>query len=295
MSAPETPFTFACRDETLFGILHPSESASDLGVVVVVGGPQYRVGSHRQFVLLARGLAEAGLPTLRYDYRGMGDSDGAFRDFEQIDTDIAAAVDALVAAHPNIKRVVLWGLCDAASAILFYARNDPRVAGVVLLNPWVRTEEGLAKARMKHYYAGRLFSADLWKRVLSGKVDWSDSLRSLAGSLKAIIGGRKSSGAGSSSGGSSSGGPADDGSLPDRMAAGFEAFDGPVLMILSGNDLTAQEFVDAATSSPRWKSLMGQERVARADLPAADHTFSRRDWRDEVTALTRDWLKETFG
>lgn len=54
----------------------PVPSAST-GVVIIVGGPQYRAGSHRQFVLLARALATAGYPVLRFDYSGMGDSDGA--------------------------------------------------------------------------------------------------------------------------------------------------------------------------------------------------------------------------
>jgi alpha/beta superfamily hydrolase len=49
-------------------------------VLVIVGGPQYRAGSHRQFTLLARSLAEQGFAVLRFDYRGMGDSTGAMRD-----------------------------------------------------------------------------------------------------------------------------------------------------------------------------------------------------------------------
>src|SRR5690349_24048098 len=54
------------------------------GVLLVVGGPQYRVGSHRQFALLCRRLAGRGVPALRFDYRGMGDADGAARTFESV-------------------------------------------------------------------------------------------------------------------------------------------------------------------------------------------------------------------
>ena len=39
-------------------------------MVIVVGGPQYRAGSHRQFTLLARHIAAAGYPVLRFDARG---------------------------------------------------------------------------------------------------------------------------------------------------------------------------------------------------------------------------------
>lgn len=63
---------------------HPNEHEVPLGLLMVVGGPQYRVGSHRQFVLLARDLAAAGIPVFPFDYRGMGDSTGQARDFEGI-------------------------------------------------------------------------------------------------------------------------------------------------------------------------------------------------------------------
>mgnify|MGYP000113667174 FL=1 len=70
-----------------------TEQPGDCGVLIAVGGPQYRVGSHRQFLLLSRRLAAEGFPVFRFDYRGMGDSDGAMRSFENVSEDIAAAVD----------------------------------------------------------------------------------------------------------------------------------------------------------------------------------------------------------
>ncbi len=82
MNYTETALRFTCADEYLFGILACPERPSDTGVVIVVGGPQTRVGSHRQFVLLSRALAAAGYPVLRFDVRGMGDSSGEQRDFE---------------------------------------------------------------------------------------------------------------------------------------------------------------------------------------------------------------------
>ena len=71
----EQAFTFDCDGESLLGLLHrpaadaPAD-AEQTGVVIIVGGPQYRAGSHRQFVHLARALAGAGHPVLRFDVRG---------------------------------------------------------------------------------------------------------------------------------------------------------------------------------------------------------------------------------
>ena len=71
------------------------------------------------------------------------------------------------------------GLCDAASAALFYAHCDPRVTGLVSLNPWVRTEQGEARTYLKHYYVTRLVTRGFWGKVLSGRFDYSKAIRSL--------------------------------------------------------------------------------------------------------------------
>jgi len=273
----------------LVGILHPAarDAGCRLGVVVVVGGPQYRVGSGRQFVNLARALAEAGYPTLRFDYRGMGDADGGRADFEAADDDIRAAIDALITRVPDLDGVVLWGLCDAASAILFYAHSDPRVRGVVILNPWVRTAATAAKAYLKHYYVGRIKDPAFWRGLVKGKTAILPALRSWLGLARQAARGAKAVGSGE--GLASCRTP---GSLPDRMAAGLRDFRGPVLLVLSGDDLTAREFEEAANASPLWRRLLGESRVTVRRLADADHTFSTTLWRREVAEATGDWLAE---
>jgi hypothetical protein len=62
------------------------------------------------------------------------------------------------------------------------------------------------------------------------------------------------------------------------------------LLVLSGNDYTAKEFLDCATSDKNWSSILGSPRIERVDLPAADHTFSTASWRDQVAQSTLSWL-----
>lgn len=271
----ERPLIFDCLGEPLLGILHPTaEDAPRRAMLLVVGGPQYRVGSHRQFVLLARQLAAAGIPVLRFDYRGMGDSAGALRDFADVGEDIGAAIDALQAALPTVNQVVLWGLCDAASAAAFYGWRDQRVAGLVLANPWIRTERGEARAVLRHYYLKRLMSGDFWRKLLSGRVRVGRSLGEMGELRRRARGGDEPAGL----------------DLPGRMRHGLEHFAGPVLLILSGNDLVAKEFLDHAQTDDGWQARLASPGLTRRDLAAADHTFSRRAWRDQVGEWTREWL-----
>lgn len=289
MSARDMAFVFPCDGDMLLGVLHGASQSAKRGVLIVVGGPQYRIGSHRQFLLIARALAEAGIPAMRFDYRGMGDSDGTYGGFERIDTDIAAAIDAFTARCPKLEEIVLWGLCDAASAALFYAHRDPRVAGLVLLNPWVRTVAGEAKAYLKHYYLSRLVDGAFWRKLVSGQFSMSASLRSLLDLLRKAS--DKSARAHASPAADDLAGKLEM-PLPQRMAEGLRRFGGRVLLIICTNDLTAREFEDAAAASPQWQSLLTSPRIERRRLNGADHTFSRREWRDQISAWTIGWIKQ---
>jgi len=245
---PETPVIFDCQGESLVGILHHGIPAASRAVVLVVGGPQYRVGSHRQFVLLARYLAAQGIPVLRFDYRGMGDSSGALQSFEAAKPDIRASIDCLFTHLPQVREVVLWGLCDAATVASFYAPTDNRVTGLVLANPWVRSEAGIARAYLQHYYWQRLVSRDFWYKLVSGRFQVRASLRSLLGFISRHRAEQLSTGA-SFSGAE----PSLDADLQTRMLQGLRAFAGRTLLILSGHDLTAKEFLDNALARQDWQ------------------------------------------
>ena len=169
---------FSAAGQLLSAIVHPGNA--HIGVLMVVGGPQYRVGSHRQFVKLSRYLSAHKVPTMRFDSRGMGGSSGEKLAFYQQDEDISQAITAFFRHCPNLQQVILWGLCDAASAILIALNKpDPRIAAVVLLNPWVRQNQSHAKTLLRHYYLNRLRQKQFWQKLLSGGIAPLASLKQL--------------------------------------------------------------------------------------------------------------------
>lgn len=289
MNYQERPLRFQCQDTSLFGILSMPQDAGagKRGVLFLVGGPQYRAGSHRQFTLLARQLASEGIPVMRFDYRGMGDSEGDTRKFTAVDDDIRAAVDQFFIEAPQLNEVVLWGLCDAASAALFYAHQDKRISGLVLLNPWIRTEQGVAKAYLKHYYLARLFDRQLWRKMMSGQFSLFAAGLSFTQQIGKLMFQKKHKPY-DIEGGSSNQVAVD---LPQKIEQGLRLFKGRTLIILCGNDLTAQEFSDLANSSREWKKLMSSPEISRRNLAGANHTFSERRWREKIGAWTVDWVK----
>lgn len=296
MSYTESPVVFECDGDRLIGILAmplklQSEARECLhpcskGVLILVGGPQYRAGSHRQFTLLARDLANQGITSLRFDYRGMGDSEGASRAFNTVDMDIAAAIDAFFQYVPTLGSVVIWGLCDAASAALMYAHKDLRVTGLILLNPWVHTEDAEARVRLKHYYLKRFIEPSFWFKLLSNEFNFYESFGGFFKSLHAefflklklkksnLIDRNQSV----------------DEFFISRMLLGIKSFRHEMLFILSENDLTAQEFILLVKKNKEWGRVYWKSSCFERVISDASHTFSSASLRRRVFLLTSQFV-----
>ncbi len=149
---------------TLAGIVcEPAGRGATRAVVMVNSGILHRVGACRLHVKLARRLAERGVPSLRFDHSGIGDSE-ARRDslpFEKSAVlEIREALDWL-ATKRGIERFTVLGLCSGADMAFEAAREEPRIDGLVLLDPWAyRTP----RYWWTHYRA-RVTSAAAWRRL----------------------------------------------------------------------------------------------------------------------------------
>lgn len=229
---------------------------------------------------MARSWASEGFPVLRFDYRGMGDSTGEARNFESVEDDIRAAIDTLMREVPSLTGVVVFGLCDAASAALIYGAADVRVRGLMLANPWVRTPEGEARSFVRHYYGARLLQGSFWRKVFAGEFQIAASVRGFFNSwflsrrVGAVSSGRAR------------------GRFIDRMLSGLQEFSGPALILISEHDLTAKEFTDLCGDDPAWTAARNRPNVMCETIGGADHTFASRKALQEALRVSLAWLDQ---
>ena len=292
LSPSADTFVFPGAGEQLVGHIRSAANISPagVGVILVVGGPQYRAGSHRLFIKLASAFASAGYPALCFDHRGMGDSSGASPGFEHIGPELKGAIDAFQTRCPDVRRVVLWGLCDGATASGLFARHDSRVAGLILANPWVYSEGAKAAALLETHYKSRLLSAEFWKRLLTGKVNVSGAL---VGFFSVVL---KRLQRDDHTDASSAELP-ESAPLADRLFFALMRGNTRVKILLSEHDITAAEF-DVALRRHEESAVDGhrlKELASFTRLTGADHTFSMKVHTDTATMESVAVLDQWFN
>lgn len=237
--------SFGCDNETLMGSL--DEAPGSTGLLIVSGGNEIRCGAHRGMALLAAKLAVAGHPVFRFDRRGIGDSSGDNRGFESAGPDIIAAIQTFRDAAPQMDRLVAFGNCDAATALLLHAAGA--VDGLVLANPWVveQTDRLPPVAAIRSRYAQRLRDPESWVRLLTGGVNFGKLLSGIAKMSQS-----RSEGAAT---------------LERRVFAQLSA-QPDAMVILASGDATAIAFADAAARA----GYAGKRRTIDTD----SHSFARQ-------------------
>jgi pimeloyl-ACP methyl ester carboxylesterase len=146
--------------------IEPDGIANDLGVIILNTGIIHRVGHHRMYVTFARCLAGAGYPVLRFDFSGIGDSDSRADGLPPLDSILAEIREALdwFAVPTRVNRVVLLGLCSGADYAVTYAAADPRVVGLVLMDPSIPP----TPRHLRSYITRRLLRLKSWFNVAFG-------------------------------------------------------------------------------------------------------------------------------
>lgn len=123
-------------DHDIIGTLDtPEDIASNSALIIVSGGNEIRSGSHDSQSQIAQYICAMGHYVLRYDRRGIGDSEGENSGFENSAKDIESAVQFLRSKVGHDLSISAFGNCDAASALLLHHENLG-LKNLILANPW---------------------------------------------------------------------------------------------------------------------------------------------------------------
>jgi dienelactone hydrolase len=169
--------------KTLVGIVtqRADYTPEDRPVFVILNtGIIHRVGHHRMYVTLARTLAEAGYQVLRFDLSGIGDSESREDGLSLLDgvlADVGEVIDWLATTR-QARRIILVGLCSGADHSLVYGSSDPRVCGVVLLDPSIPP----TRRYYLRYFVRQLVRPRPWINFLTGSAALSVTIRKFFGS-----------------------------------------------------------------------------------------------------------------
>ncbi len=175
----ETPITIAQPFGELFGILaEPTESPPPGPCLVMLNsGAIRRVGPNRMWVEFCRHWAAKGIPTLRLDLEGIGDSDGDAARITRLYPSVMytdarigqaiAAVDALEQRGLG-NRFILSGLCSGGYWSFHAADRDERVSAALMINPRMLFYDRLIETERDNRM--RVLRTSEWPRVLRGQV-----------------------------------------------------------------------------------------------------------------------------
>lgn len=166
---------FACQfgeQRSLTGIVaEPPGPRLPLACILINAGLVPKHGPYRLYTLLCRHLAEHGFVALRFDLGGIGDSRPMCAGItlrERTTREIRAAVDHISDRY-GPSGVVVGGMCSGAEDALRYAAADPRVTGVILIDPFSHRTRGWRRRHYAHQAAKVLLWMSGLYRPLPGR------------------------------------------------------------------------------------------------------------------------------
>ena len=254
-------------------------------VITLHGWGGYRIGPHRFAVKLCRALAREGVASLRFDFRGRGDSTGA-QSAATLDTMIEDACRAVEFAGKRApaNRIVLWGLCSGGNVAIGAATLKSEVRDLILLStlpfiPEKRASEKVARTKEQAgNYFRKLFRASTWKKLFTGAVNFR-AVR------KALFGHWGRSGTVPQQQGQSPFSPAGErdpkDSARDVMSA-FAKFAGRALFIYGGADK------EAAGAGAHYAEFASKHGIPAAfeTIEGSNHDYYSLAWERRVIDLT---------
>ena len=207
------------QGQKLHGMLHLPDGPrlpDAPGVLWLSAGQKVRLGAWCMNVVVARHLARLGVPVLRFDFHGIGDSEGEQPNGQAVldlygyiqtggfkDDTIAAA--RFMLAETGVTKLIFAGLCGGAISSLFAGPAIPETYGHVLVdlpvtissaarqkfleeNPveMLRTRPDEAE-KVFMLYVRKALDFEAWRRLLSGQSDYRLLTEALRQRTRAVL------------------------------------------------------------------------------------------------------------
>jgi pimeloyl-ACP methyl ester carboxylesterase len=298
------PVSFVCEGCRLVGSLHrPERHDADLpGIILLNQGPLDRSGAHRLYVNLAWRLSAMGFAVLRFDARGVGESEGrwqgepdavsildAYGDIQRGAwvPDARAAVDFMKRTVGS-RHLLLGGACGGSTTALLAGIDHADVSGMFVIGTPVtvssvtRRVADLPEAIIQRdtlRYVLKLVNPRSWLRFLSFQTDYRTLIGVFATQLQRRLGRFKASAPGSAAMDDKVNMP-----LLDAMASARSR--GKELLIVFGeNDYLWQEFQEQLG---RFVDR-GRLPFSLVTIPDANHTLTEDLWQEALFDTVTGW------
>jgi len=256
----QRPLYFTNKGELIAGTLHlPARLSRCPAVAVLHGFTGTRCEPNFIFVRLSRRLAEEGIASLRFDFRGSGESDGEFEDMTPLEevSDARAALRQLGAMkRVDVRRLGLVGLSMGGLVAALTAAKEPSVRSVALWSAVARPRRVFEAMTTKRQRSALLKTGRLDVGGLCVGRAFLEATRRL--------------------------------DPPSALAKSRAS-----ALIIHG---TGDETVPYSDSTVFLRSARARDgiRTERFAVKGADHVYSSVPWRDAVVEATVGWFKETL-
>jgi dienelactone hydrolase len=307
MNTVGDPVSFPNKDGVLLsGILHAPARPSRSAVILLSPGMKSRVAPHRLYNRMAAAFAADGYYVLRFDFHGLGDSDGTLGlarvaelygsiQLGRYVPDTLAAVEFLRRTC-GVDRIVAGGLCGGAITGLLAASTSADVHGLLGLGlPVVLDTPGADKYRfmthgqlnrLRSRYFRKLLDVRAWLRLLTFRSEF----RLLLKSLKA-----KRAPKPAAVDPASPGAPTDNTNpLFAPAFLGMAASRRPMLLVFSEMDRLWWEFEEKFLNRHREQLAQHDSGVDILMIKGANHVFTLEAWQIELIDHSRQWLARHF-
>jgi pimeloyl-ACP methyl ester carboxylesterase len=297
----------------LFGTLHrPARARAGMPAVLLLSpGVKMRVGPGRLYLPLTDMLTAEGFTVLRFDFYGLGDSEGELAEkllpdvYNHIEVgryvdDTLSAIDWLRDVH-GFQRFVLGGLCGAAITAVLAAQRDPRVEGLLSLGMTVTLASNAATPAkymsgaeldaMRVLYLRKLFNPRAWMRFLTFRSDysvaWHAMLRLFRKPKPKAVAATPEAPVPAEQRGNAN---------PLFPPAYFEFLrrGGHAMMLFSEKDRLYSDYEEKFVQpyADSLKPVAGQ--IDQHLVRSANHVLSLAEWRREMVDTSRAWLGRRY-